>query len=70
MLVAGGRKMAFRYYGLANFTSTIPKEKKKASKLTPEEHEIHREHWERQKAARKKRDRLELMLEMKRLKEL
>lgn len=33
-------------------------------------HALHRVHWERQVAAKKKRQRLEMMLEMKRLKEL
>ena len=57
-------------HGLKGWSDSIRVGKLRESSLTPEDHEIHREHWERQKAARKKRDRLELMLEMKRLKEL
>ena len=63
-----GKRGFLRSYGEVT-TKTSVKDGDWGHRTDLKDHVLHREHWERQKVAKKKLQRLKMMLEMKHLRE-
>ncbi|GAF74704.1 unnamed protein product [marine sediment metagenome] len=67
-MYVNGKRGFLRSYGEVD-TKTTVKDGNWGRRADAHDHELHREHWTRQKMAKRKLRRLQMMLEMKRLQE-
>jgi hypothetical protein len=63
-----GKRGFLRSYGEVDTKPTV-KDGDWSNRTNVQDHRLHREHWNRQKVAKKKLKRLKMMLKMKRLQE-